>query len=159
MLNCYEHSDREAVAVCLSCGKSICLECKVVLGEKLYCNACANAIFTRATSAVPIRPPNWFRRHLNWTIVLCWLGAYVVAFITGIVVGMLMYGSNPNVAQVNVEKVVIVAGSVVTLAWLLPTNGWVLRRKAQSEWHLIWLLAPFGIFILLGLQNKTVAGK
>jgi hypothetical protein len=159
-VNCYIHPDREAVAACADCGKSICLECKVVLRESAYCNACANTMFIEATSAISPRPPNWFSRHLNWTVVLCWLGAYIIAFITGVVVGMVMFGSNPSVAQVDVERAVIVVGSVVTLAWLLPTNGWVLRRKGQSEWHLLWLLAPFGVFVIVWLQNqKAVAGQ
>ena len=156
-MNCDGHTDREAVGACVNCGKPICLECKVVLGEKVYCNACANTLFEMATAA-PAPSANWFRRHLNWTVVLSWLGAYVIAFMAGIVVVMVMYGRNPNVVEADLEKVLTFTGVVVALAWLLPTNGWVLRKKGQSEWHLIWLLVPFGIMVLLGLQNRVGVG-
>lgn len=39
-MNCYNHSDREAVGMCVSCGNPICLECKVIFKDKLYCNPC-----------------------------------------------------------------------------------------------------------------------
>jgi hypothetical protein len=55
------------------------------------------------------------------------------------------------------EPVAFISGFLVTLAWLLVTIGWVLRRKGQSEWYLLLLLVPFGFFIILSLQNKTAA--
>jgi len=39
-MNCYYHPDREIAGMCVSCGKPICFECKVVLKNKLYCNPC-----------------------------------------------------------------------------------------------------------------------
>jgi len=39
-MNCYYHPDRDVVGMCVSCGKPICLECKVVFKDKLYCNPC-----------------------------------------------------------------------------------------------------------------------
>ncbi len=45
-MNCYYHPDREVVGMCVSCGKLICAECKVILGEKFYCNPCADKIFS-----------------------------------------------------------------------------------------------------------------
>jgi hypothetical protein len=46
-------------------------------------------------------------------------------------------------------------GFIVSLAWLIPTNGWVLRKKGQSLWHLLWLWVPFGVFVFLNLRNKN----
>ncbi len=40
-MNCYYHSDRDVVGMCVECGKPVCTECKVVLPDKkLYCNPC-----------------------------------------------------------------------------------------------------------------------
>ena len=53
MANCAYHPDREAVGACISCGRLICAECKTVLGEKIYCNPCADKMFaSRAETGV-----------------------------------------------------------------------------------------------------------
>lgn len=39
-MNCYVHSDRESVGVCVSCGKFICQECSTEVNGKMYCKAC-----------------------------------------------------------------------------------------------------------------------
>ena len=54
-MNCFYHSYREAVGFCLSCGRPTCAECKVTLGEKFYCNLCADRIISGKprTSIVP----------------------------------------------------------------------------------------------------------
>ena len=39
-MNCDYHPDREVVGMCVSCGKPICVECKVILKDKIYCNQC-----------------------------------------------------------------------------------------------------------------------
>lgn len=41
MTKCAYHSEVDAVTSCVNCGRLICPECKVVLGEKIYCNPCA----------------------------------------------------------------------------------------------------------------------
>jgi len=46
MANCAYHPDRDAVGACVSCGRLICAECKTVLGGKIYCNPCADKVFT-----------------------------------------------------------------------------------------------------------------
>ena len=51
---CACHPEREAVGVCVSCGQFICAECKTILGDKIYCNPCANKMFTgRGVAGVP----------------------------------------------------------------------------------------------------------
>jgi len=30
-----------------------------------------------------------------------------------------------------------------------------LRKKGQSEWHLIWLLVPLGFLVILALENRN----
>jgi hypothetical protein len=51
MASCAYHPKREAVGACVSCGKLVCAECKTVLGDKIYCNPCADKIFTSGVRA------------------------------------------------------------------------------------------------------------
>ena len=147
-MNCYYHPDREAIDTCANCGKAVCQECKLVVAEKSYCTTCTVA-------GLAAQRPGWFARHLNWTTVLTWVGAAAASFIAGFVVGVVMYGS--DLAQT--EKVAFFAAYIASLGWLLVTNGWVLRKKGQSEWHLLLLLVPFGFLFMLWLQNKTAQPK
>ncbi|MDR2899560.1 MAG: hypothetical protein LBU94_04530 [Clostridiales bacterium] len=42
-MNCYTHYDRQATDRCEHCGQYICGECKVNVGEHVYCKSCAAA--------------------------------------------------------------------------------------------------------------------
>lgn len=53
-MQCAFHPDREPVGACVSCGKLICVECKALLGGKLYCSPCADKIFVQGkTESTP----------------------------------------------------------------------------------------------------------
>lgn len=39
-MRCAYHEDREPVGACVNCGKLVCLECKVTIKGKIYCNPC-----------------------------------------------------------------------------------------------------------------------
>lgn len=41
---CYIHPDREAVANCSVCGRQICSECSVIIGDSSYCKNCINTL-------------------------------------------------------------------------------------------------------------------
>ena len=43
-MKCAYHPEREVVGACVDCGRLVCAECKVELGGKIYCNACAEKI-------------------------------------------------------------------------------------------------------------------
>ena len=150
-LKCYYHPERDAVGTCANCGKAVCPECKVMLSQKCYCNPCADEACASAASGVQPKAASWFARHLNWTTVLTWAGALAASFVAGFVVGVVMYGTDTT----RTETIAAFAGYIAALAWLLVTNGWVLRRKGRSEWHLLLLLVPFGFLFILALQNKT----
>lgn len=60
-MQCAYHPDREPVGACVSCGRLICVECKALLGGKIYCTPCADKIFVqdraetiRAEGAEPV---------------------------------------------------------------------------------------------------------
>jgi hypothetical protein len=44
-MNCAYHPDRQPVGACVACGRLICVECKALLGGKMYCTPCADKIF------------------------------------------------------------------------------------------------------------------
>jgi hypothetical protein len=104
-----------------------------------------------------VRGPNWFERHLNWTLFLTWVAAYPIVFVGAFLVGIAIYASNPDTLQSDVEAVGYLVGFILTAAWLIPTNGWVLRKKARSQWHLVWLVLPFGALVMLGLENRSAS--
>ena len=41
-MKCYDHPDKEAVAICKSCGKGLCQECNVNVQRISYCRECLN---------------------------------------------------------------------------------------------------------------------
>lgn len=64
-MRCAYHPECEPVGACVACGRLICVECKAMLGGKIYCTPCADKIFVRGTepskverveSAVPQQP-------------------------------------------------------------------------------------------------------
>lgn len=46
-MQCAYHPDREPIGACVSCGRLICVECKALLGGKMYCTPCADKIFVQ----------------------------------------------------------------------------------------------------------------
>ena len=156
-MNCFYHEDREAIGICVSCGRPICPECKVVLADKFHCNKCANQIFERATTTRELlstaKPrPNWFARHLNWAAIISWAGVFPVLFVGGFATGLIAAAAG---FEANFDGPAGYLWSAVFAAcWLIPTNGWLLRKKGQSLWHLLWLILPFGWIVFLSLDNR-----
>jgi hypothetical protein len=52
-MQCAYHPDREPVGACVACGRLICIECKAVLGGKIYCSPCADKIFVHGKTEPP----------------------------------------------------------------------------------------------------------
>ena len=91
---------------------------------------------------------NWFRRHLNWTMVL----AILAQFPIGYIVGSFIQVVNPYVSTGIYYALVY----LVTLAWLFVIAGWVLKEKRRSLWNLLWLIVPYvGLIVFLCLENRT----
>lgn len=101
-MNCYYHPEREAVGTCVSCGKPICAECKVVLEEKFYCNPCADKLFTGASTPYKAKGLNWFGRHLSWTAVLTWVALYPIYFVVAFVFGLIIYSVDPYISEESI---------------------------------------------------------
>ncbi len=142
-MKCAYHPDREVVGACVSCGRLICADCKVVLGGKFYCNPCADKLVTGTSTPPEAKELNWFYRHLNWTYILGYVLVLVLCFIAGLILGTI----DPYVAD---ETVDLVAYLIVFIV-MLPMSIWVLKRKKRSLW---WLLLA-GWLSPLWLGNKS----
>ena len=91
----------------------------------------------------------WFRRHLNWTIVL----SSVVFRILGIILSAAL-ASDPN-ATADVVMGMSGLYFIFTSATGLFICGWVLRQKARSLWWLFLFVVPLGWFVFLFLENQS----
>jgi len=102
-----------------------------------------------------ISEPNWFERHLNWTAVLTWIALYPIGYFTGVILGMIVSAVNPLMNEDTLLIVIYTIGFMVSTGWLLPTNGWILKKKNRSFWHLFWPFLPFGWIVFLMLENRS----
>jgi hypothetical protein len=90
---------------------------------------------------------DWFRRHLSWTAVLCWIAAYPLGFI----VGMLILSVSPYMSTTAYYVIVY----LIVALWTFGICAWVLREKNRSYWYLLWLVVPFGWIVFLSLENRA----
>lgn len=95
-MNCYYHPDREVVGMCVSCGKPICIECKVILKDKMYCNQCI----------IDGKAPLLYERG-SWA----W---WLLPTTLGIVGGLIAYGATKDKTPYRSTDYLIV-GLIVTL--------------------------------------------
>ena len=54
-MKCSYHSDTDAMGVCVNCGRAVCRDCRLILGNKIYCQVCADEIFGTMPITVPVR--------------------------------------------------------------------------------------------------------
>jgi TM2 domain-containing membrane protein YozV len=47
-MNCYIHSERQAIGTCVGCGKFICEECRTEVSNKNYCKSCVSEIINES---------------------------------------------------------------------------------------------------------------
>ena len=99
--------------------------------------------------------PNWFERHLNWTAVLTWIALYPIGYFTGVILNMVFIATNPMMDENTLFNVSLIISFMVSATWLLPTNGWILKKKNRSFWHLLWPFVPFGWIVFLMLENRS----
>jgi hypothetical protein len=114
---------------------------------------------------------NWFGRHLNWSF---FLGVWLLPSIIGIILNLIfMPQLSTNLADLatsgaseeeimryifslymQIMPMYFIAGLVLLIIAILITY-WYLGRKARNKWLTLLLFAPFGIIILLVLNNKS----
>jgi len=150
-MNCYLHPEREAEWTCTACGEPVCLECKVVLQNRIYCNPCAEKMYLAALSRKGV---SWFEKHLNLTLVAAFLLSELVALTIMILLAPYTDAGLPEEALTTPSWLY---GSSAGYLFLFPVAGWVIRKKARNRWNVLWLLMPFGIVMLLLLTNMSKA--
>ena len=141
-MNCYYHPDHEVVSSCVNCGRLICSECKVELDGKMYCNPCTEKFVAETTVANRAKGLSWFERHLNWTENLSFIsGILLIYLITEKPVLDLItnsvYSVNLNISQESLKGILFSFIFIINLAWLVPVNGWVLKKRKKSLWNLV----------------------
>lgn len=89
MSDCFYHPGRDAAGACVNCGKMICLECRTLLGGKIYCQPCADEIFVKtpakAKAEKPAAAPAAERVSGAWwllPIFLTWVGGLIAWAVT-----------------------------------------------------------------------------
>jgi len=135
---------------CPNCGKEVtedtkfCPECGKRLIKTQSEQPATSALYKEVSGGELGKRMNWFERHLNWTMVLGWVGAGVIAFIVGFLAGL----ADPYIS----DDALYGMGLVIQLAVSIPVAYWVLRKKNRSMW---WLLISWTVFFLL-LSNKSL---
>ena len=46
-MGCAIHPEEETIGICVQCGKAVCLECRTMVGDKVYCPVCTAKIYER----------------------------------------------------------------------------------------------------------------
>ena len=96
---------------------------------------------------------NWFREHLNWTVVFSWLASYCVFIgIAGLLVLLI-----PEDVHLNKVMEPLSLAIVLTVSFLLlPISVaiWTLREKNRRLWWVLLLYVPTGALFFLLLKNK-----
>lgn len=104
-MKCMIHPESEAVGVCSSCGKGLCYSCKVELGGKLYCQPCANVVFSKYTDKSNEVSASY----------------YILPVFFGLLGGVIAYFVNDNHNKNrNRAKNMLGLGIIVSIVWFLP---------------------------------------
>lgn len=90
---------------------------------------------------------NWFKRHLNWTVILAVVASALVAF----VIGLFLVLTDPYITDEALEG----WGYLIGLVVVLPVAGWALKKKNRRLWWLLVLFVPFGWIVFLCLGNRS----
>ena len=85
---------------------------------------------------------SWFRRHLNWTIILFTAFGVIVAVIIGLT------QDTEDSGLLNVVALVFGIASFFVF-------GWVLKRKNRRMWWLLLNFISVGWIVFLALENKS----
>jgi hypothetical protein len=113
---------------------------------------------------------NWFQRHLNWSFVLgivviplvVWI---IVLLILGLIVHSAVSGmSNPSedymqslwATMVVPFNMIYILLLIAEFVYMFFVTFWYLGQKARSKWFSLLLFAPFGLIILLVLENQAI---
>ena len=52
-MRCQYHPEAEALGICMNCGRAVCADCRLMLANRTYCQACADHIFSERHTPTP----------------------------------------------------------------------------------------------------------
>jgi hypothetical protein len=127
-MQCQNHSDREAVAMCIRCRNFYCANCRTVINGKNYCLPCADKIqpvpAPEAPVTTPVAPPPVAAISvsakkksgcLKWAIIAIVITLCLAIFL--VIAGLLIYRKviapnlQPQPEQQFAESTTAVSGS------------------------------------------------
>lgn len=150
-MQCYVHSESEAVASCKNCGKAICKFCSVDVSGKIYCQQC---LASGTTTSAPSIKTN----SLAIISIVLGLIGLCGCLITG---GGLLFGI-PAAITGRLARKQIQEDNQEQRGFELATAGLVLGliEIVFSVLFIVLMIIVFGgtlgfstIFALLGMQN------
>ena len=156
-MNCYYHPNREVVGVCVNCGRFICAECKVELGDKIYCNPCADKLFTPIAAS----PTRIKEKAVYSTVLRIVSGIFGVLLLLGVATGLSYFIETGIVAELIVDIVNIVIGVLLLLvsfapAWVSAKMG--IKLEKSSVFGLVLAILVIVAFIAVGLGTEPPGG-
>jgi len=145
-MKCYRHPDRDAIAVCVGCGRGVCEDCAVKVGNRFYCKECAEKMLER--------PPQYAsriqsERERSATITV----AAILFFIIGIidVIGSLLIIAGGGLIS-SIPIFGFFSGAVLFLGFILLIFGALEIAAGNWLWQSLRKGGTLGIIIaVLGM--------
>lgn len=140
MANCAYHPERDSVGACVNCGQLICAECKVVLTGKIYCNPCADKLFT-----VTPTPSQKVKKKATYSMALRWVsGIFGFLLIMSAINGLSYFAESGLVSELIVDIVTITIAIAYFMIAFVP--HWV---SAKFKINLQKKSAFLALFLIL----------
>lgn len=51
-MRCAYHLEVDAIGVCVNCGRAVCVDCRLLLSNKTYCQTCADETFAKKSAPI-----------------------------------------------------------------------------------------------------------
>ena len=157
-MKCEYHPEAEAVGICVNCGRVVCADCKLMLANRTYCQACADRIFHEKDA---VKPAGGRSGLLTAGGVLAIIGAAVGLFYALMIIGQWVYELTDSGSSLSGDdRWVIVANGIAGIAFgLLATLeliGGILALK-KNRFKLSLFGAICGILCLPSLLFGVLA--
>ena len=142
-MNCYYHPERDAVGVCVTCGRAVCAECKVVFGDKIHCNECADKHLSTpaATASQSVGKKQYS------TLLRVLSGLFCAFIVLGSITGLSYYLESGLIAELVVDIVSIIIAVFLLAMTVFP--GWVSRKfRIKLEKGSVFTSVFIGLVVL-----------
>ena len=157
MANCHYHPERAVVGACVNCGKLLCEECKTMLGGKIYCNPCANEMFS--SSAIPSAQT---KEKVTYSRILRWISGILGPFCIALgIYGLGYFAESGLVSELIVDVITIIVGVAYLVMASVP--HWVsaklnIKLGKSSVFLIILLSLVIVVFVSIGLGPEPPGG-